>query len=82
MDRKHPQGRLAAAVVAVFILLALYVAGYFCCPTEERAIGYDRDVHSVWLARLYAPAVRLESAIVGTPVNLRYRREFSEPPTH
>ena len=60
--------------------MLLYVAGYFCCPTEQRAIGYDRDVYSVWLARLYAPAARLESAIVGTHVNLRYHGEFNEAP--
>lgn len=76
MDRNRPQGRLAAALVAAFIPLLLYVAGYLTCPAEDRAVGYDRIVHTRWRARLFAPAASVESAIVGTPVNLRYDGEF------
>jgi hypothetical protein len=82
MDRTRPQGRLTAAIVAASIPLLLYVATYLFCPTEERAVGYDRIVYSEWLASLYAPAARLESAIVGNPVNLRYYGGVYEVPSH
>ena len=72
---------IAATFVAAFLPLVLYVAGYLLCPTEERAIGYDRHVYVRWLAMLYAPAAKIESAIVGTHVNLRYRGEFGVPPS-
>ena len=73
MDRTQPQGRMAAAVVATLICLSLYVGGYLFCPIATRAIGYDRIVYSVWLARLFAPLAHAESAIVGTNVNLHYQ---------
>src|SRR5205085_11031810 len=71
---------IAATFVAAFLLLVLYVAGYRLCPIEERAIGYDRHGYVRWLATLYAPAAEIESAIVRTHVNLRFRGEFGVPP--
>jgi hypothetical protein len=82
MDRRQPKGGLAATLVAVLFLLAIYLAGYLSCPAEERAIGYDRIVYSEWRANLYAPAARIESLIIGTPVNLRYHGGLYGVPAH
>lgn len=80
MDRTQPQGRLAAAVIATLLCVSLYVGGYLFCPKAERAIGYDRIVYSVWLARLFAPLAHVESVIVGTNVNLHYQGGLYQVP--
>jgi hypothetical protein len=61
------------------IPLAVYTIGYFSCPIEERAVGYDRDVRFAWLATLFAPAARIESVLVGTHVHLRYEGQWAVP---
>jgi hypothetical protein len=70
MDEKRRTSAVAAIVVAIALLCAGYVGGYFLLSSTFTIVP-DNKVRSFryeWQARLYSPAAKVESCLIGQRV--------------
>ena len=82
-DRKRRLARaIVAAAATTCMMLAAYVLSYaFGCEMNSHPHVKFRTYRTPVQVVLYMPAARVESALLGIPIELRDSWPSSEPPT-
>jgi hypothetical protein len=78
MEPKRPERIALVIALAIGLLSAGYVSGYFALPTKSGDLmGIRmRQFEHRWLTTIYRPVGRIESLIIGRRVLLTYPTGF------